>query len=94
MECGNLVPQDPGTGPDDFRGAEEAAAANGIAGFCAWRMGLERRYTVMPPWYWNEQECRRRYVAHVRAAIDWQEREHRINRQNTAFIMDLSGRPS
>ena len=92
-ERGTPAPPETGTIPDAFQDAEETAATRGIAGFCAWRMGLERRFTVMPPWYWNEQECRRRYIAHVHAAIDWQQREHRINQQNTAFIRTLSGRP-
>jgi len=83
-----------GTGRDGFDSAESAAACNGLPGFCAWRSGLERRYTVMPPWYWNEQDCRRRYVAHIRTAIDWQKREQRINRGNADLFRSLTGRAS
>jgi hypothetical protein len=75
-----------------FDSAEAVAGRNGLPGFCAWRAGLERRYTVMPPWYWNEQDCRGRYVAHIRTAIDWQQREQRINRGNTDFLRSLTGR--
>lgn len=71
--------------------AEAVAGRNGLPGFCAWRAGLERRYTVMPPWYWNDQDCRRRYISHVRTAIDWQKREHRINRGNADFLRSLAG---
>jgi len=77
---------------DAFDSAEAAAGCNGLPGFCAWRAGLERRYTVMPPWYWNEQDCRRRYVAHIRTAIDWQKREQRINRGNADFLHSLTGK--
>jgi hypothetical protein len=79
-------------GPRDgaFEDAQTIADRNGLPGFCAWRSGLERRYTVMPPWYWNEQDCRRRYIAHIRTTIDWQERENRINRGNAAFQRSLT----
>ena len=75
-----------------FEGAQDIAIRNGLPGFCAWRAGLERRYTVMPPWYWNEQACRRRYVAQIRACVGWQERERRINRGYVDFQQSLAGR--
>jgi hypothetical protein len=46
----------------------------------------------MPPWYWNEQACRRRYAAHIRTALDWQARERRINRGNAEIQRLLCGR--
>jgi hypothetical protein len=94
MAQDRLASPGPEADPDDLRRAENAAAENGLSGFCAWRMGLERRYTVMPPWYWNDQQCKRRYISHIRAAIDWQRREHRINRANAVFLSGLSGRPA
>jgi hypothetical protein len=69
--------------------AEASASRHGLPGFCAWRAGLERRYTVMPRWYWNEQECRRHYIFQIQAAIDWQERERRIGRGNAEFHRSL-----
>ena len=75
----------------NFRAAETSAARNGLLEYGSWRAGLERRHTVMPRWYWDEQECRRHYVAHNSAAIDWQERERRLNRGNAAFHRILTG---
>jgi hypothetical protein len=69
--------------------AEAAARRHGLPSFGAWRAALERRYTVMPPWYWNDRHCRENYISHVRAAIDWQQRERRINRGNAAFLGSL-----
>jgi hypothetical protein len=77
---------------DAFERAQTIADRNGLPGFCAWRAGLERRYTVMPPWYWNQRDCRKRYIAHIRTAIDWQRREHRINQGNAEFQQLLAGR--
>jgi hypothetical protein len=65
------------------------ARRHGLPGFAAWRAALERRYTVMPPWYWNDRHCQENYISHVRAAIDWQRRERRINRGNAAFQASL-----
>lgn len=76
----------------DVEAVETSASRNGLPGFCTWRAGLERRYTVMPGWYWNEQECRRHYAAHIRSAIDWQTRERRINRGNVDFHRSLTRR--
>lgn len=74
----------------DIEAAEASADRNGLPGFYAWRAGLERRYTVMPGWYWNDQACRRHYVAHIRAAIDWQKRERKIGHGNAEFIRSLT----
>lgn len=69
--------------------AEASARRNGLPGYGRWWAGLERRHTVMPHWYWNEQECRRHYIDHIRAAIDWQERERRISQGNADFHRGL-----
>jgi hypothetical protein len=69
---------------------EAVAGRHGLPSFGAWRVGLERRYTVMPPWYWNDQLCRENYISHIRAAIDWQRREARINRGNAGFYRSLA----
>jgi hypothetical protein len=68
-----------------FDAAQRQAAQAGLPDYNAWRAGLERRYTVMPPWYWNESLCRQNYIAHIRAAIDWQQQHARLNRGNAAF---------
>ena len=70
--------------------AEGAAQTHGLPSFDAWRAGLERRYTVMPLWYWNDQHCRANYVSHIRAAIDWQRLEGRINCGNAGFYSSLT----
>jgi len=74
----------------DVEAAEASASRNGLPGFSAWRAGLERRYTVMPAWYWDEPACRRHYIAHIQSAIDWQEREGRISRGNADFHRSLT----
>lgn len=85
---------DPGGGNEfsanRLKDAESAASRNGLPGFSAWRSGLERRYTVMPRWYWNERDCRRHYISHVQAAIDWQDRERRISRGSAEFQQSLT----
>ena len=70
--------------------AEADARRHGLPGFDAWRTALERRYTVMPVWYWSDRQCRENYVAHIRAAIDWQRSERRINRGNAEFHRSLT----
>lgn len=74
-----------GTSGAAFKRAKTLAGRNGLPDFAAWRAGLERRYTVMPLWYWDDRACRRHYVAHIRTALDWQQRERRINRRNIDF---------
>lgn len=76
----------------NIEAAEASARHNGLPGYGAWRAGLERRYSVMPRWYWNEQECRRHYIDHIRAAIDWQARERRISEGNANFYRTLTNR--
>lgn len=93
MSEANVRQTGPATSAESaFERAVAIADRNGLPGFCAWRTGLERRYTVMPPWYWNEQACRRRYAAHIRTTLDWQARERRINRGNAEIQRLLSGR--
>ena len=70
--------------------AEADARRHGLPGFDVWRTSLERRYTVMPPWYWNDRHCRENYVSHIRAAIDWQRSEGRINRGNAEFHRSIT----
>jgi hypothetical protein len=74
----------------DIEAAEATAGRSGLPGFCAWRVGLERRYTTMPRWYWDEQACRRHYIAHIQAATRWQERQGRISRGNADFHRSLT----
>jgi hypothetical protein len=69
---------------------EAEACRHGLPGFDAWRAGLERRYTVMPLWYWDDRHCRENYISHIRAAIDWQRSERRINRGNVEFLGSLT----
>lgn len=54
-----------------FSAALKQAAEHGIQGYDAWKASIERKDRV-PAWYWNEAECKRRYVRHVQAALDWQ----------------------
>lgn len=70
--------------------AEADAQRYGLPGFDAWRTTLERRYTVMPVWYWNDRLCRENYIAHIRAAIDWQQSQRRINHGNAEFHRSLT----
>jgi hypothetical protein len=70
--------------------AEALANRHGLPNFSAWRAGLERRYSAMPPWYWNDQHCQENYISHIRTAIDWQRRERRINRGNAGFYRSLA----
>ena len=79
----------PGAMHETLGRAESLASRHGLPTFSAWRTGLERRYTVMPPWYWNERHCRENYITHIRTAIDWQRRESRINRGNSGFHRSL-----
>lgn len=80
-----------GTRDAALASTENAARRNGLPGFDAWRSNLERRYTVMPLWYWDDRKCRQQYAHHVRRAIDWQRREQGINSANRRFHLSLSG---
>jgi hypothetical protein len=71
--------------------AEAIADRYGLPGYGAWRAGLERRYSAMPPWYWDELRCQENYISHIRTAIDWQRRERRINQGNAGFYRSLTG---
>ncbi len=71
--------------------AEALADKCGLPSYGSWRAGLERRYSVMPPWYWDEFRCQENYIFHIRAAIDWQRRERRINQGNAGFYRALTG---
>ena len=62
-----------------FERARSLASQHGLPSYSAWRAGLERRYTIMPTWYWNESKCRQNYNAHIQTTIEWQERQSRLN---------------
>jgi hypothetical protein len=68
-----------------FARAKEAAAANGLPDYGDWRAAQERRYTVMPLWYWDTMNCRRNYAAYIQDRLTWQQEQARINQGNAAF---------
>jgi len=74
-----------------FEALQRAAEAAGLPRYEAWCAGLERRYSVMPTWYWNGAKRRAAYAGHVRASLDWQAREARINAGNQRFFDGLHG---
>ena len=76
-----------------FHQAQRMAEERGLQSFSAWRTGLERRYTVMPPWYWRESVCQQNYVEHIRSAAEWQEQQARINEGNRALPQSLGFTP-
>lgn len=51
-----------------FETARRIAVERNLPSYLGWRSMLERRYTVMPPWYWNEALCRSSYVDYIRTA--------------------------
>lgn len=69
----------------DFDDARKMAASHRLPDYSSWRNALERRYSVMPPWYWNESACRQNYAAHIRSIAEWQENQARINNGLAAF---------
>lgn len=73
----------------DFDGARQMAAAQHLPDYSAWRNALERRYSVMPLWYWNESTCRQNYAAQIQSISDWQAKQTRINDGNAAFHGEL-----
>ena len=84
------VPTPDGDGRSfDFDTAREMAATQDFPGYAEWRSMLERRYSVMPLWYWNESTCRQNYVSHIQSLSRWQDGQARINAGITAFHQDL-----
>lgn len=79
------------TGAGRWAAVQRAAEAAGLPRYEAWCTALERRYTVMPPWYWDGAKRRAAYADHIRANLDWQEREARINAGNRDFFGRLRG---
>lgn len=75
---------------------QREAEAGGLPRYEAWCAALERRYTVMPLWYWDSEKRRDAYAAHVRATLEWQRKQARINDGNRRFLKSLYGslRPS
>ncbi len=72
-----------------FDDAREMATVHHLPDYSSWRNALERRYSVMPPWYWNESACRQNYAAHIQSISDWQEDQTRINAGLAKFHHDL-----
>lgn len=74
-----------------FETTQRAAETAGLPRYEAWCASLERRYTVMPTWYWDAARRRAAYADHIRASLAWQERQARINAGNRAFFDRLGG---
>lgn len=74
----------------EFESARKLASLEGLPSYGAWRTALERRYTVMPSWYWNESKCRQNYSAHIRTTLDWQEEQSRLNRGMSKFLRSIA----
>lgn len=68
-----------------FAEAKEAAAANGLPDYGDWRTALERRYAVMPFWYWDTVVCHRNYTEYVQERLTWQRQQAQINHGNSTF---------
>jgi len=77
--------------PEDFEALQCDAERAGLPRYEAWCAALERRYSVMPLWYWNAPKRRTAYADHVRAGIDWQLRQAGINAGNRRFFDQLRG---
>lgn len=78
-----------------FDAIQRAAETAGLPRYEAWCATLERRYSVMPPWYWDTAKRRIAYADHVRASLAWQRRQARINAGNQGFfhLLREHGRP-
>lgn len=74
-----------------FEALQRDAEAAGLLRYEAWCAALERRYTAMPPWYWDPVKRRAAYSDHVRASIEWQQSQARINTENRRFLERLRG---
>jgi len=72
-----------------FDRAQQVAAAQQLPDYSTWRSALERRYSVMPPWYWNESTCRQNYASHIQSNLDWQTSQANINAGIIAFHEEL-----
>jgi hypothetical protein len=79
------------TRPANFDAAQQNAEAAGLPRYDAWCVGLERRYTVMPLWYWDNAKRRAAYAAHIEASLEWQRKQARINAGNWDFLAKLRG---
>ena len=75
----------------DFDGARQMAATQDLPDYATWRNALERRYSVMPPWYWNESTCRQNYASHIQSVLDWKANQTQINAGIAAFHHELRG---
>jgi len=72
-----------------FQRTRDLANKHGLPNYSAWRATLERRYTVMPTWYWDESRRRQNYTAHIQTTIEWQERQSRLNKGAHGFFGSL-----
>ena len=73
----------------NFDSARQLAATQQLPDYSTWRNALERRYSVMPLWYWNETACRQNYASHIQSIADWRAHQARINSGIVAFQKDL-----
>ena len=62
-----------------FSRAQARAAAHGIPDWSTWQSNLERRYDVLPTWFWDEQSRKVNYVAFVDTQLRWQKKQARVN---------------
>jgi hypothetical protein len=74
-----------------FESAQQDAEGAGLPRYDAWCVVLERRYTVMPLWYWDSAKRRATYRAHIRATLEWQRKQAQINAGNRDFLRKLRG---
>lgn len=68
---------------------QREAEIAGLPCYDAWCAALERRYTVMPPWYWDSRKRRAAYAAEVAATHEWQRKQAQINGENRRFLGTL-----
>ena len=65
---------------------QQEAEIAGLPCYDAWCAALERRYAVMPPWYWDSRKRRAAYAAEVAATREWQRKQAQINGENRRFF--------
>lgn len=75
----------------EFEATQRSAEMAGLPRYEAWSAALERRYTVMPLWYWDTGKRRAAYTGHIRASLEWQRSQARINTGNRQFFDKLRG---
>ena len=75
----------------EFEATQRSAERAGLPRYEAWSAALERRYTVMPLWYWDTAKRRAAYTGHIRASLEWQRSQARMNSANRRFFEKLCG---